>query len=390
MSLLLLGVSFVAILIIFIAYARGYRLDLKQKSVTSTGILAISSTPSAAKVYLNQELKGVTNINLSLPPGRYQIEIKKDGYTSWKKEIVLKGELVETVEALLFPTNPSLSPLTNLGIVKTVRLGQTDKILIFSQNDNLEKDGIYVFESSKKPISFLPPLKLIVLKKNLPPETDLAKTEVYFSADLKQAIFEFSLSASYLFSLEEENKQLFEVSNSKEALLSAWEEEKQQQILKILETYPKEIKKIASDSFQIISFSPDETKMLYQAKTQLDLPLVIKPPLIGTNQTKQERSLKKDGLYVYDKKEDKNFLVENWKPKIENSIQWYSDSRHLVINEEKRISIIDYDGTNKQTVYSGPAEDSFFSTTTDGKIVVLANLNPQTNKLPDLYLVGIR
>jgi hypothetical protein len=51
---------------------------------------------------------------------------------------------------------------------------------------------------------------------------------------------------------------------------------------------------------------------------------------------------------------------------------------------------VDYDNSNRQAVYSGPFEANFFTTTSDGKIIVLANLNPEGNKLPDLYLVGIR
>ena len=45
---------------------------------------------------------------------------------------------------------------------------------------------------------------------------------------------------------------------------------------------------------------------------------------------------------------------------------------------------------NKQTVYYGPFENSFFNPTNDGKVIVLVNLNSQVNELPDLYLVGIR
>ena len=109
---------------------------------------------------------------------------------------------------------------------------------------------------------------------------------------------------------------------------------------------------------------------------------MIKPVMIATNQTPEERSIKKGKTYVYDRKEDKNYQISNSK--------WYSDSRHLIIEENKKISIVDYDDTNKQTVYSGPFESSFFNPTSDGKVIVLINLNSQVNELPDLYLVGIR
>ena len=393
-------VFFLCILTVIIAFARGYRLDFQKKSFTSTGILAVSSSPKAAKVFVNDELKGVTDINLTLPPGRYHIEIKKDGYTSWKKDIVLKGELVTSADASLFPLNPSLSPLTNLGIVKAVPLDQTEKIILFSENDNEEKDGIYLFETAKKPLSLLPPLKPIILKKYFVNKDtlDFSKANVYFSPDYKQAIFEFPLPdetgeskpLAYLLSLEEENKVPFDVTFSKETLLEAWETEKNDDRRKIIEAFPREIAKVATDSFKILSFSPDETKILYSANTSLTLPLAIKPPQIATNQTVEVRDLKKDRVYVYDKKEDRNYEVTIQQNTTSSSLLWYPDSKHFVFIDGKNISTIDYDGLNKRIVYSGPFENSLFTTTGDGNIIVLTNLNPENNKLPDLYLIGIR
>ena len=397
--------GFLILIGVVIAYGRGYRWSFKDKTVTSTGILSINSIPNAGKVYVNGSFKGATNINLTLPPGNYQIEIKKDGYSRWTKQVKLQGELVYTINAQLFPLNPSLSPLTNLGIVKAVPVDQTGKIIIFSDNDNPDKDGIYLFEAGGF-LSLLPPLKPIILKKNLPLiDPDFKETSVYFSPDYKEAVFEFnsnrSDSKAYLLSLEEENKDLFDVTTSKEALLTAWEEEKNQEILKILEAFPKELVKIASDSFNIISFSPDKTKLLYQTKTNVNLPLIISPPLIAANQTPETRNLSGNNFYVYDKKEDKNYQITNFqfpvtKQALNNQspvtfeIQWYPDSKHLAFVDGKKISIVDYDNKNKRTLYSGPFEKPFFVITTDGNIVVSANLNPEINPLPDLYLIGIK
>ncbi len=408
---LTLAIAFLLILALIIAYARGYRLDLYKKSLTPTGILSIYSNQKAAKIYINGELKGVTDININLPPGKYHVEIKKEGYTSWRKTVKLKGELVLTLEATLFPLTPSLSPLTNLGIVKAVAIDAAEKILLFSQDSNQEKDGIYLYETNKKPINFFSPLKLIILKKNLTENVDFTRSEVYFSPDYSQTIIEFSLLGSsnkkvdkvaYLLSLNEENKQPFDVTTSKETLLEAWVKEKENQNLKILETYPKDFFKVATESFKILSFSPNETKIFYQAKKSLTLPLIINPPLISTNQTEQTRKIKKDSYYVYDKKEDKNYEIIISNKEITNlqKITWLPDSKHLIYiesnnsiqntNSKKKIVVIGYDGTNKQTVYSGPFEDLFFATTSEGNLIVLANLNPETNKWPDLYAVGIK
>jgi len=137
----LIFLGFVALLSLVIAYGRGYRWNYKQKTLTATGILSINSNPNAGKIYINGQLKGVTDTNLTLPPASYQIDIKKDGYTTWTKSIKLQGELVYTVDAQLFPLNPSLSPLTNLGVVKIIAVDQTERIIIFSISHYQKKIG---------------------------------------------------------------------------------------------------------------------------------------------------------------------------------------------------------------------------------------------------------
>ncbi len=415
-----------------IAYARGYRLsfednDMTPRGITSTGIISVSAFPKASKVYVNGKLKGVTDLNITLPPGDYKVEVKKEGYTEWVKDIKLQGEIVITLDALLFPKNPSLLSLTNLGIIKAIPYHENNKIILFSENNDAEKDGIYLFDANSKPISFFAPLKLIVLKKYLPQDIDFKNTTVHFSPDLQQAIFEFPTEAgstyAYLFTLGEEVTQPFDISASKDTLLATWEEDKSKEVTKILETFPKLLRPIAANSFSIIAFSPDQTKVLYQAKSSFTLPPIITPPLIGSNQSTETRSISKGDLYIYDKKEDKNYLIPfnqnvadllsptrapiqtflrtklsptpipTLQPIFSDSnfpIIWHSDSKHISIQEEKKIVMVDYDGSNKRTIYSGPFEPGFFFITNSGKLYILTNLNPQDNLFSDLYEIGIQ
>lgn len=387
----LLIVLFFMFVLGLIAIARGYRLDLTKKSLSSTGILAISSLPKAAKIYINGQFKGVTDLNVELQPGTYTVDIKKDGYTGYSTKILLKGELVEAIDPILFPVNPSLSPITNLGITRAIAVNQSDKLILLSSNDDIERDGIYLFEAGKRTLSFFPPLKQLIFKSNLPEGVDFQKVKVSFSYDYKQAVFDFQLPdntvVSYLLSLETENQEPFDVTNSKETLIAAWSEERLKETRKLVELLPRDIRAIATSSFEIVSFSPDQTKVLYKAKKDINLPLVIDPPLIASNQTAEERNIKKGYVYVYDKREDKNFKVGDEKSP---PFLWYIDSKRLVFNESHRIVVVLYDGQNKQVLYSGPIEKDFFTTTSDGKILILANLNPQFNKFPDVYEVGIR
>lgn len=374
---LILFVIFIVVLAIVIGYARGFRIDIEKRSLKSTGIISMTSNPKAAKIYIDGELKGVTDTNVTLPPGNYLVEIKKEGYTSWSKKINLKGELVINVDPVLFPINPSLSPLTNLGIIKAFPSEDGDKIIVVASG------SAYLFDAGRRTLPFFTPLNKIFDSIFIP-------NTVIFSPDQTQAIFTLSDESSHLLSLDQENLNPLDITFSQEALIQAWQGEKNKNFSKILETFPQDFDKIASSSFEIISFSPSETKVLYKANKNVELPLMISPPLIATNQTPEERSIKKDKTYVYDRKEDKNFplLISNQQPLTPT--KWYFDSRHFIGEEEKKIFIIDYDGTNKQTIYSGPFESSFFNPTSDGKIIVLINLNSQVNELPDLYMVGIK
>ncbi len=442
----LLVITFFIVLVITIALARGYRFNFDERTVTSTGILSVNSAPNAAKIFVNDELKGVTNTNVPLPPGNYSVRISKEGFTEWKKDVKLLGEIVLSFDAVLFPKNPSLSPLTNLGIVKAIPVGQSPNMLLFSKAGNTEKDGIYVLDGNSRRIAITSPLRPVILAANLPEELDFSSAQVIFSPDYREAIFTFNyatlevLPVSYLLSLESENTEPFDVTASKNSVLAAWDRERQRELGKILETFPEEIEQIATDSFRIIAFSPDETKILYQASAEVTIPQIITPALIGANQTEEKRTLVKDKLYVYDLKEDKNFEIEADLSKLEpaqsseeavldqtvveevamqsdsvsteteeeatttpnivvdryNSldvfdyIQWYPSSRHLVFNEGNTISVMDYDGSNKQSVYSGPYENTFFALNSDWKLLVLANLNPQNNTFGDIYEIGIR
>lgn len=390
---------FFSLLTGLILYARGFRVSLSKKNLLSTGILVAASYPDGAKIYVNGDLKGATNSNLTLPPGAYLVEIKKEGYSSWSKNIRIKGEIVIKADALLFPQNPALSPITSLGVVKSYFSEKNTNLIIFSQMGDPTKDGLYLLETSKKAISIFNPLKLLVLKSLFPADVDFAKTAIRFSPDGRDIMVSFFDKVTYLISTSQETKELFDITQSKTAIEESWNEQETKTLQKILTAFADPLPQIASDSFDIVSFSPNQSKILYQAKKSTDLPLIMKPPLIGTNQTLEQRKLQKDYFYVYDKKEDKNFVVPMINPDLigincpsstKDCLLWYPDSSHLAINEGKQIAIIDYDGSNKRTVYSGPYESGFWAVASDGRILLLANLNPGVNKLPDVYAVDIR
>lgn len=99
-----------------IFYSQGYRLNFKEMKVVQTGGLYFRVSPGRADIYLNGRMeKGTSMIGNSafienLLPQNYEIEIKKDGYYSWRKTLqVNEKEVTEAENITLFPVNPQFT-----------------------------------------------------------------------------------------------------------------------------------------------------------------------------------------------------------------------------------------------------------------------------------------
>lgn len=88
---------------IAIRYAKGGFRVTDSGISQETGLLSVSSLPTGAEVYINEKLVTATSDTLYLDPDQYEVAIRKDGYTEWKKIITLEKEVVSQANALLFP-----------------------------------------------------------------------------------------------------------------------------------------------------------------------------------------------------------------------------------------------------------------------------------------------
>jgi len=93
------------------ALARGYRFDFTKKELKSTGLLVANSIPNGAQVWIDNKLKTATDQTIPLPPGQYKVEIKKPGYSPWKKNPQIDKEVAVTTNTYLFPLAPDLKAL---------------------------------------------------------------------------------------------------------------------------------------------------------------------------------------------------------------------------------------------------------------------------------------
>jgi hypothetical protein len=71
-------------------------------------------------------------------------------------------------------------------------------------------------------------------------------------------------------------------------------------------------------------------------------------------------------------------------------LSWFPNSKNLILAEEGKVTIMDYDGTNRQVVYSGNYVSPYaFPFVNTGKIIILTNLGANSS-LPNLYSLSLK
>ncbi len=418
-----------------IAYGRGYRLNLgKPTSLSPTGIITATSDPVAAQVLVDGKLKTATNNSFNVGPGWYTVTIRKEAFISWEKKLRVQGEVVTRADAYLFPTNPSLSPITTSGILAPTVSPDGNTIAFFvpseAARDGVKKPGLYTLELADRPLGGRNRDPKLVAELAVPPITlpvrqaGLAKggPALLWSPDSRSIIVSVALPAQAgtsdsVYDLSQTPPLVTLLSpQSKSSLLDDWQKEKATKDRQKLTAYKPGFVDVATSSARILAFSPDETKFMYEATASATIPRVIDPPLIGTNPTEEARTIKPGNLYVYDSREDRNYflfakkelpaptpsptsprpLASPVSPIASQSflpfpISWFPTSKHLLVTGNGKIDILEYDRTNWITLYSGPFDGQFVTPwPTGSRIVILTNLNPGAGSLPNLYTVNLR
>lgn len=372
-----------------ILYGKGYRFSFGggRTEFAGTGLLVTTSIPNGASVYINNHLTTATDNTINLAPGWYTIKIAKDGYFPWEKKIQVQAEIVAKAEALLFPTAPKLESITASGARNPILDPSGTHIAYTVASQSAKKNGIYVLDMNAHPIlSFQGAAAQIV-----DDTTDAFSTATYtWSPDSQELLATTSANTNpttYLLKTNTFNDVPSDVTATLPTVQSAWEKELQEKEKARFAAIKKPLRKMITNNFTIASWSPDNLKILYQASQSATLPIIIKPRLIGTNNTPEERSVKKGNLYVYDIFEDRNYPITNVADYKE--LSWLPDSKHLVLVHDKQIAIMEYDETNQTTVYAGPFDPKYvFPWASGTKITILTNL--ENNLIPpNLYTIEL-
>lgn len=371
--------------------ARGYRFSIKGGLILNpTGIISATSRPKGASVYIDEKLVTATDDTINLTPGVYSLKIHKDGFLPWQKTITIKPETVYQADIQLFSAVPDLKPLTLTGAINPSSNIDNTKIVYAVASASATKDnGLYLIESNGLPVSLIRGIS-----RQLAPNTatiDWAKFTFIFSPNSREILAtSLDTKTNYLLNLDSiiDPIKISDSTDKLSIIKQDWQLQTDALITAKLDRLPKEIQPlIATDSAKDIQFSSDENKILYLAKTDGNITKnIITPPPAQSTQN-QNRSIKKDYYYVYDLKDDTNFLI-GYKNDLTNP-NWLSNSNNIVFVQNQNLNVIDYDGTNQQTLFSSNFDPNCVYPWVDGsKIVILtsAYLSAPAN----LYTISIK
>ncbi len=134
---------FFTLLPILLSYSLGYKIDYKKFKIYKTGILYLNSTPAGASIYINGKLHtDLTPARIEeLKPGSYNIEVKREGFYAWEKELTVRPNMVTKADGIvLFPMTQDLKRIVKYPIY--------DFVISDNKNRIYYMTGSGIFESN--------------------------------------------------------------------------------------------------------------------------------------------------------------------------------------------------------------------------------------------------
>ena len=422
---IIIGLIILVVAIGAIFWARGFKPNFKKGTIDRTGLLVVSSIPTGAEVYLDSRLTSATDTSIAfLEPKNYQLRIEKDGSTSWKKEITITADLSTEIKALLFPQAPEIKPLTTTGASNPILSPDGSNIVYATGGD---RGGLMILPMSDRPFPFRQNNRM--LAKNQP-AFDYTTSKVIWGPDSKQLIARFETTdgktlANLLIESDKSEQEPRDITGSLNATLNSWQDElivKNQTLALVAPDSVKnatqaalpadkaggqaaEAKTVNSSQLTVDSKKPTASPSSVNSEPSTVNLLNYYPT--GLNFSPDEEKIfyknKEEKYVVYDLKLKKEFIL----PEFGNlmNISWYPDSAHLVVAQKDLISIIETDGTNKMTVFSGKYENAapaspngsafggqgfVFAHPSGTRIIILTTLTQTEGNPPNLYAVNLR
>lgn len=143
--------------------AKGYRINLEDKEIKKTGVLAISTEPTTSTVTIDYKDRGTLQRGITLDVGTHTVKVSKEGYRDWNgTEVIVEGKsTIENVMLILEDntlTNVWSSDLTVQEVVRNKN--NTLALIILKDSDKSTyvykyKFTTYIWDFSQNPTLLL-------------------------------------------------------------------------------------------------------------------------------------------------------------------------------------------------------------------------------------------
>lgn len=138
-----LGILIATAILLYRAY--GFGLD-KDGEVVQNGLVFMASQPGDAEIVIDgKPHKDTTDTRFQLPEGAYSVDIRREGYHVWHRDIAIQGGSVSRYDyAFLIPTEITPTPLRNYAKLPGFATQSPDRRwLIVQQIDTVLDFDIY-------------------------------------------------------------------------------------------------------------------------------------------------------------------------------------------------------------------------------------------------------
>lgn len=142
-----------------IIYSQGYRIDWNQKTIVQTGALFFEPRPAPVEIFIDGRLRKKSNFVFqnvfigNLLPGNYLVQVKKEGYSAWTKNLEISPKLVtEAKNVMLFPTPPGVVEIKK--DIKKFSFSPSRKLIAFVEEDRIPMMTLHDKENNRNKLIF--------------------------------------------------------------------------------------------------------------------------------------------------------------------------------------------------------------------------------------------
>lgn len=428
----LIGIAILLGSFILVLLSYGFDVDRRTGQVIQNGLIFTASAPESARIFLNGVDSGTTDKKLTVPAGQYTLELKRDGYRTWKRNFNLEGSTIERfVYPVLFPEKLAIKDqqvFSSTPVFSTQSLDR--RWIITTQLNSLTNFDVFDANNPKDP---LVPISIPTTLLTSPPNVPQSLTLVEWSSDNRHVLLKHSFGDAFEFIMLDREVPANSLNINKHLSITPttvtlrdkkfdklYIYDSKTQILQTADTKTKEIKEYlkgvlsykshGEDKMLFVSLDPEnptksivklrdgdknytlrrglsnETYLLDMARfdnhwyvvvgavsgarvyiykdpasqqetTSKSLPslfttLVMTQPTQVAFSANTRFIMTQSGskFAVYDAETNRrSYYTSDLKLPIESKATWM-DGHRLLINNDNKVTVFDYDGINKQTL----------------------------------------